>query len=579
MKTSKFATTETERKTAADDLIHTEQMDSANTGIVQAKDSSGSDFTSVRKKAVSSLLSDSELEGADDVYYGAKGAYRGAKTAKAVLSGEKSAGDVLKQTFNKRGIAAHAKNAGKGAVSSALGGSELDGLDTEVRGAYKGGKKTVRGIKKAKRKAQEVMRKLQFRRNQAVAMQKVAETKAAASSAGAGVAGGGAGSAGATASVGSGGSAMGCLLAVPLFLIAFVLVLILVGGAFSAFSGGGTDVGSLSGTEAKVAEFLKENGLDNTHTAAILANMRMENGGKPGGEFNSQYENDKGEHGLFKWSGIDFNGYNSAGWKVPFYDDRIHNLVDFAAERGEEWTHFETQLEFFWQQYNDGWSNTFTVCVGSDDPEAGTTVSGSKSKFDSTTDVEEATKQFCYGFAGFAPVDENPRVSKRIEYAEKYFALLSLGGSSSYVENAIAIAEDNTHGYSRSPRDLNPDTDCSGLVWHSLHQAGFKNIGALGDFYTGSEKSILQKAGFKCYRYTGHDDLMPGDILLYRYGSSGHTAIWLGRGGDAEIVEAIKNYDGKKGDSGKKEIRVCNDWADGKWQYYFRLAGNASDGE
>lgn len=42
-----------------------------------------------------------------------------------------------------------------------------------------------------------------------------------------------------------------------------------------------------------------------------------------------------------------------------------------------------------------------------------------------------------------------------------------------YTDYMIAIANDNSHGYSQIHRDGNPDFDCSSLVGHALAKAGF----------------------------------------------------------------------------------------------------------
>lgn len=42
-----------------------------------------------------------------------------------------------------------------------------------------------------------------------------------------------------------------------------------------------------------------------------------------------------------------------------------------------------------------------------------------------------------------------------------------------YTDYMIAIANDDSHGYSQINRSGNPDFDCSSLVGHALHKAGF----------------------------------------------------------------------------------------------------------
>ena len=76
------------------------------------------------------------------------------------------------------------------------------------------------------------------------------------------------------------------------------------------------------------------------------------------------------------------------------------------------------------------------------------------------------------------------------------------------------------------------DADCSSLVAVCVNAAG---ISVSKSMYTGNELSLLKETGkFTVYtssNYTKTSDyLMRGDILLYRYNGSGHTAVVLSNG-------------------------------------------------
>ena len=97
------------------------------------------------------------------------------------------------------------------------------------------------------------------------------------------------------------------------------------------------------------------------------------------------------------------------------------------------------------------------------------------------------------------------------------------------INGAIASAQaycwDETHGY-RMGGNMNPDTDCSGLIWQSLHDNGF-DVGSYR-FDTNSMNGIMINAGFT--RFTWDSSFVPkhGDILMYNepdgQGSyNGHT--------------------------------------------------------
>ena len=84
------------------------------------------------------------------------------------------------------------------------------------------------------------------------------------------------------------------------------------------------------------------------------------------------------------------------------------------------------------------------------------------------------------------------------------------------INGAIASAQaycwDETHGY-RMGGNMNPDTDCSGLMWQSLHDNGF-DVGSYR-FDTNSMDGIMINAGFT--RFTWDSSFVPkhGDILMY----------------------------------------------------------------
>lgn len=106
------------------------------------------------------------------------------------------------------------------------------------------------------------------------------------------------------------------------------------------------------------------------------------------------------------------------------------------------------------------------------------------------------------------------------------FGSKSGGGGSGlpYVKWALAIADDDSHGYSQVHRNGDPDYDCSSLIWHALNQAGF-DVGSYA-FATPSMPSVLQAAGFEMFDINSGTQLEPGDILL----RDGHTEIYIGDG-------------------------------------------------
>lgn len=561
MKTSDFTTSEAERKPAASALIQTETTDAVNTGLVDTADKSiRSMGRSARKVSIDNV---SLTEDGTYSVTATKHGFLRSKTATAEFIGEDAKELTQKQVRRLMAAKIHeggaasfapamkkAKATLKGAaIHGTLKDSELDGLDSlyyKGKGAGHLAKKTVQRLagKKTlddlarKKGVKEVMRKLQSRRNQAAAMRKAAEAKAAA---GAGAAKAGAAGSAAVSSGGGGlaaAGAGGCLLP----LIGGILVLILFCALLSAILGGNsTQSYSLSEVEIRVAQFFREKGLGDIQIAGIMGNMYAESGMNP-----AKIQDDGGGRGICQWDG-----------------NRRDHLFSYAAMMQVDWTNLDLQLKFFWEEdeWKNDWSGSYAVSGGYDNPSPppGTHVSGSKDGFLAADNVAEATRQFCYGWerAGF------PRIDERIAKAEEYYLALQSGlGSDSYVNAAIAIANDDSHGYSRSQRQMNPDVDCSSFVYYSLLNSGYTKdqIGSY-PFSTQSMPSVLPQAGFTRHDFTSIDDLQPGDILL----RSGHTEIYIGNGKNAG---AHRDYDGRPGDSSGNEVDIGN--CGTNWTCYYR---------
>lgn len=142
------------------------------------------------------------------------------------------------------------------------------------------------------------------------------------------------------------------------------------------------------------------------------------------------------------------------------------------------------------------------------------------------------------------------------------------GGDIGYIQWAVDIANDDSHGYSQCKRN-GPDYDCSSLVYYSLLNSGYSQA-ELGDrpFNTGTESAVLTRIGFVRHTYV-ESELQPGDILW----KSGHTGMYVG---DGQVVEAQQNENGKvcggeSGDQTGSEIIVHAN--PGQWTAYFRNEG------
>ena len=139
-----------------------------------------------------------------------------------------------------------------------------------------------------------------------------------------------------------------------------------------------------------------------------------------------------------------------------------------------------------------------------------------------------------------------------------------------FVARAVAIAEDDTYGYSQTDR-WGPDYDCSSFVITALRQAGFDTADANNSSDMVAE---LTTVGFTYISASeidmsvGSSDLQAGDILL----ASGHVEIYIGSN---QRVGAHRDYDGVSGDSTGEEINI-KAYYRGDWYGILRYTGTST---
>lgn len=443
MKASDVVTTATQRRESASGIAHTETADAVNTGIVGAADKSasalkGADANDVAqpgkgkggtgarlaRHAVGGALSGSELEGVDNMaytaYYGAKGAKAAGRAAKGFV--ERHIGDEESKEAARAAHEAHKAGRGmrmrhrlgqtaRGAVSSALQGSELERMDDVVYSSYHGAKAAKKGVQKgaqaarqaaAKLKAKQAARtqaKMQAKRHQmeAIARHQAAQTAAKGAAASAGAA-----SAGTAASAGAGGAAAaaggtGAAAASPVLLIFFlvlIIIIVIVAIIAGAFAGNEASTGSLTGNEAVIAQYLKNKDLEDVQIAAIMGNMSKESGMDP-----NSLNTSSGAFGICNWLG-----------------DRKTALFELCDSRGKPHNDLATQLDFFWEEFTmarpGGWNsrtpyNEFMACT--DD-----------------ADLELAVEIFCRNFERCG--EDEADYPKRNSEARRILSALRSGG-------------------------------------------------------------------------------------------------------------------------------------------------------
>lgn len=142
------------------------------------------------------------------------------------------------------------------------------------------------------------------------------------------------------------------------------------------------------------------------------------------------------------------------------------------------------------------------------------------------------------------------------------------------VQWAIAIANDDSHGYSQANR-WGPDYDCSSLLITAWERAGVP-VKSAGATYTGNMLNAFKSCGFvdvtgQVNRSNGNG-MQRGDILL---NVINHTAMYIGNG---QMVQASSNRGYPQvGDQTGTEIYVCGyySYSRGGWDYVLRYGGGA----
>ena len=117
--------------------------------------------------------------------------------------------------------------------------------------------------------------------------------------------------------------------------------------------------------------------------------------------------------------------------------------------------------------------------------------------------------------------------------------------------DCLAYARDDAHGYElghHSSSAMGTGTDCSGLV--RLYAATLAGVGvnSFPDFSTRTERRVLTGRGWQAIAFS-LAKARRGDVLLTE--PNGHTVIYLG---GSRILGAEGDWDGRRGDSGGREV-------------------------
>ena len=178
--------------------------------------------------------------------------------------------------------------------------------------------------------------------------------------------------------------------------------------------------------------------------------------------------------------------------------------------------------------------------------------------------------------AVIATDEDNKWIESDIDWAKSYLDLeddefeelfnveLPAGyGGADYVAIAIALAADDSIGYSQATRYHNPNMDCSSFVYYSLLGSSYgeqlEQICGTA-FSTSWMGGVLQQLGFTQMAFD-ESGLQYGDIIVT---PGSHTEIYAGNGMD---VAAHSNYDGVDGDSSGREVCLASGVYHGTYIY------------
>ena len=454
----------------------------------------------IKAKAINAVLEGSELEGADEAYYKAKGTKQVAKYAarKSVSAARsvKDTADAFKEAVRSNDVS--------GGVSKAKKLGELSE------------KKSMRKLS-----PREINHKIQSARNQMRSRQIMQASKDGASGMIKKMLAGKAPMSGGLA--GLAGAAGGVILPV----LGFVAVLFFLIIVIMAIAGGQNEdknVGALTGNEAIIAQALLDQGFTKAAAAGVLGNIANE--GNPAsdenmdGMFNYRYER---ACGMFQYT-------HASNSTPPYYSCGCEycKYKRWCSDNGLDWADLHNQMDWtfggvgekFGHSWKDQWQMRRTYYVGYWGAKYSWLNSSTLCNADDFPKLDDpAIAAYCWMAAYEGPATgATAHLDRRIESAQHYYDLLN---------TSVSVGEGGgfTEVVSRAPAQMGtpyqwgaagPNSyDCSGLVSYAL----------TGEYSHKWVTGYIYYEG-KPFRKISASEAVPGDVVC----SEGHTGIYIGGG-------------------------------------------------
>ena len=318
-----------------------------------------------------------------------------------------------------------------------------------------------------------------------------------------------------------------------------------------------------SGYEGYIWAYFKSRLGNEFGTAGLMGNLKAESGLYPNRlEGDIPYSNRSVEYTSKVDSGeiseYDFvhsgNGYGLAQWT---FSTRKQALYDMYKSGGyPSIGDITLACDYLWYELVHSYSSVLKVLMAA-------------------TSVREASDMVLHDFENPADQSESVEISRAKMGTSFYNTYQGTSGNVDYTQFdiwisdaitwAVAIANDDTHGYDQGDR-WGPDYDCSSLLISAFDQAGCP-VKEAGASYSGDMEEAWIKLGGIALDFYAELPLVRGDILW----REGHVGMYIG---ESKVVSAHSNengetHGGQTGDQTGHEIDVSslaqtiewNDWA------------------